>query len=194
MARALHPQHEPTLWVRCWGASGTATRSMPGATCAAMLPIACRSSRSSMTSSGVGDADTHSRASVALILSFLWPGTGFNESLSVNKREASTRRLGSGFLIGATVLPHASRFPRLFGPPEVVSSVLGDHVGLSEGGWHCPMFRDEPCADERLKSRRHRLDCLTKLCCELSWLGRCGGRRRPRQRNRPLSRRKVEAL
>ena len=95
------------------------------------------------------------------------------EPMSVKKCEAAPRRLGSGFLIGATVLRHASRFPRLFGPREVVSSVLGDHVGPSEGGWRCPMFRDEPCADERLKSRRQRLDCLTKLCCELSWVDRC---------------------
>jgi hypothetical protein len=64
-------------------------------------------------------------------------------------------------------------FPWLFGKREVVSSVLGDHVGTSGGGWRAPMFRDEPCADERLKSRRHGLDCLTKLCCELSWVDRC---------------------
>src|SRR6266849_10391770 len=64
-------------------------------------------------------------------------------------------------------------FPRLFGKREVVSSVLGDHVGTSGGGWRAPMFRDESCTDERLKSRRHGLDCLTKLCCELSWVDRC---------------------
>ena len=64
-------------------------------------------------------------------------------------------------------------FPRLFGKREVVSSVLGDQVGTSGGGRRAPMFRDESCANERLKSRRHGLDYLTKLCCELSWVDRC---------------------
>jgi hypothetical protein len=64
-------------------------------------------------------------------------------------------------------------FPGLFGTREVVSSVLGDHVGPSGGEWRAPMLRDESCADKRLKSRRHRPDCLTKLCCELSCVDRC---------------------
>jgi hypothetical protein len=64
-------------------------------------------------------------------------------------------------------------FPRLFGKREVVSSVIGDQVGTSGAEWRAPMLRDEPCADERLESRRHRLDRLTKLCCELSCVDRC---------------------
>lgn len=51
---------------------------------------------------------------------------------------------------------------------EVVTPVLGDHVGTRRSVSRAPVLRDQACADKWPKSGRYRLDGLSKLRCELS--------------------------